>query len=289
MNDNYRYTLKGKCTVVETEEGMYVVKEKPENSNISGLYNYLKSRDFFLFPEILNDSRKDVNVYEHVEDVSMPDAQRAEDLVNIVSNLHSKTLYFKEVSEDKFKELYDNIVSNINFLENYYNTLFDKFFKEKYMSPSHYLFMRNFYKVEGSLVFCRSELDTWYELVKSEKQMRVCVNHGDLSIAHFLKSDRSVLISWEKNRVDTPVLDLVNFYKNDLFKYNFSSIYEKYNDNFPLNKHEKNLFYVLITIPDKVEFNSSEFENTIKVRRMLDKLFKTESLIKPYYSEYKEE
>lgn len=288
ITDNYRYTILGKATIVESDEGKFVLKEKSNDCNIKGLLNYLKSRDFYSFAEVVDDSRREVNVYEYIDDLVMPREQKAEDLVNNVSLLHSKTLYFKEVREDKFKEIYENIESNINYLENHFNNLYSRFFKETYMAPSHYLFMQNYYKIEGALAFCQQELDSWYDLVKSEKKMRVCIVHNDLSIDHFLKSNKDAIISWEKHGVDTPALDLVKFYQNDNLKYDFSSIFEKYNERMPLNEHEKKLFFILVSLPKKIVFDSTEFKNTLNVRNALDYMFKTEELIKPYYSEKKE-
>lgn len=285
---NYRYTVLGKATIVEAENQKFVLKEKKENSNIAGLYNYLKSRNFYSFDDVVDSKRRDVNVFEYIYDVDMPREQKAEDLVENVISLHTKTLYFKEVREDKFKELYENIESNINFLDNHYNTLYNRFFKEVYMAPSHYLFMQNFYKLEGALAFCRQELDIWFDLVKEEKKMRVAIIHNDLTIDHFLKSDKEAIISWEKHAVDSPVLDLVNFYKNDNLKYEFGTIFEKYNENMPLNVHEKKLFFILISLPSRMDFSKTEFENTKNIRKNLDYIFKTEELVKPYYSENKE-
>lgn len=289
ITDNYRYTIIGRATIVDTDDGKFVLKEKSSENNIKGLYNYLKSRDFYSFADVVDDSRREVNVFEYIDDLMMPKEQKAEDLVNNVSLLHSKTLYFKEVREDKFKEIYENIESNINYLESYYNNLYNRFYKEVYMSPSHYLFMQNFYKLEGALAFCKQELDNWYDLVKNEKKMRVSIIHNDLSIDHFLKSNKEAIISWEKHSVDTPSLDLVKFYQNDSLKYDFSSIFEKYNERMPLNEYEKKLFFILISLPKKIVFDKTEFKNTIFVRDALDYMFKTEELVKTYYSKNIEE
>lgn len=287
IDENSKYTIKGKCTIVSDNENLHVLKEKG-SLNIKGLFTYLKSRNFFNFPEIIDDSRGEYNVYEYIRDIDIPPEQKADDLISLVSNLHLKTLYFKEVREDKFKEIYDSILSNINFLEKYYSDMFSRFFKSKYMSPSEYIFMQNYYKLEGALVFCGGELDKWYENVKFEKKMRVSVVHSNLSIDHYLKSDKDAIISWENHKVDTPVLDLVNLYKNDKFKYGFSTVFESYLDRFSLNISEKKLFFILITLPEKLKFNENEFKNSMNARKFFDSLFKTEELIKPYYSENEE-
>ncbi len=283
ITNPYKYTIKGKTTIVDTEDGKYVLKEKKSNKNIKGLYNYLKSRNFSNFPDLIGESRDEMSAYEYIEDCVMPLEQRSTDMVDIVANLHHKTLYTKEVSEDKFKEVYESINSNIRFYTDYFDNLYNTFFKDKYMSPSKYIFMRNFSKISAALTFCDKELDSWYELVKEEKKERVSIVHNNLSVDHFLKSDRDVLISWDNHSVDTPVLDLIKFYQNDYLKISFSSVLEEYLNKFPLLEHEKKLFFVIINIPQKITFDDSEFENCKNIRRKLDYIFKTEELTKPFY------
>lgn len=282
MNDSV-YTIMGKCTLKKTDNEISVLKKK-NSDNIKGLFTYLSSRDFFYFPAIIENNKDDLYSFEYIEDTSMPKEQRAEDLIYIISLLHHKTSYFKEVKEDKFKEIYESIESNIVYYKNYYNNLFNTFFKERYQSPSHYLFMRNYYKLSSALLFCSSELEKWYDLVKYEKKQRISVVHNNLSIDHLLKGEKEVIISWDNHKFDTPVLDLVNFYKNDHLKYDFSSVLEKYFERYPYSDAEKKLFFILISIPPKIEFKSTEFKNTIMVRETLDYIFKTENLTRPYYS-----
>ncbi len=285
----YRHTIKGKVTIIETNQGKYVLKEKKDGINIKGLYSYLKSRGFVSYPEIIDDSRRQINVYEYIEDTEMPAEQKASDLINLVTILHHKTSYFKEVNADKYKEIYENIISNINYYKNYYDNLFEMIFKEKYMSPSKYLFIKNYYKIKEVLDFCEAELENWYDIVKDEKKERVSIVHNNLSIKHFLKADEDKLVSWDNYKIDTPILDIVQFYKNDYLNLEFSQILNYYDSRFPLSKQEKKLMFILISLPDKITFDLKEFENTKNIRRKLDYIFKTESLIKPYYSKNEEE
>ena len=74
----YRYTIKGKSTLIETTSGDYIIKEK--NKDIKDLYNYLKSRGFTNFPKLVDASRKDVNVYEYIEDIKVPKEQKFDNL-----------------------------------------------------------------------------------------------------------------------------------------------------------------------------------------------------------------
>ena len=278
----YRYTIKGKATVLETTSGMFLIKEKQKD--IGKLFDYLIHRHFDNFPNIIDESRKDVNVYEYVEGINLPNDQKCEDLIDLLSLLHTKTSYFKEVSEDKYKEIYENIKGNIAYLKNFFLVKYEMFFPEVYMSPSHYLFMRNFWKVDAALDFAENELDEWYSLVKEENKIRVSVVHNNLELDHFIKSDKDYFISWDNAKIDTPVLDFVNLYKKEYEKCNFEIVLKKYINEFPLLEYEKKLLFILLTLPPTIKESSDEFTNTKQMRKLFDYVFKTENLIRPYYA-----
>lgn len=282
-----KYTIKGKTTILETTSGNFVVKEK--SNDLKELYKYLQSRSFDYFPKLIDSSRKDVNVFEYVSGADMPSEQRAEDLVDLVSLLHNKTSYFKEVSEDKYQEIYENVLGNINHLNEYYNSIYEIYFLEEFLSPDKYLLMRNIYKIFASLGFCESELNNWYDLVKEEKKQRVSIVHNNLETNHFIKGDKDYLISWDNAKVDTPILDLINFYKKEYFNYDFSVLLKSYLTKYSLSEAELKLFFIIISIPPKIELSDDVFENCKNIRYDLDYVFKTEELVRPYYSKQEEE
>ena len=127
----YRYTIKGKCTILETTSGNFVIKKKPKNKDLTSIFNYLKSRGFNNFPESFTNfnSRDDDIVYEYIEDNDVINPNKGEDLINLVALLHSKTSYNKEVREETFKEIYENIDNNIAYLKDYYMKYYDLFIK----------------------------------------------------------------------------------------------------------------------------------------------------------------
>lgn len=222
----YRYTIQGKVLILNTTSGDYVVKEKCEK-NIKEIFAYLKSRNFTNFPTLVDESRVDVNVYEYLEGVTMPNEQKAMDLIVLVANLHNATTFYKTVTDDTFKEIFDMIKSNIVYLQQYYTEFYEKTKKKVYMSPSEYLLMRNIYKVFSALSFCEHELDEWLEMVKGTTKKRVCFIHNRLRLDHFIKSDKEYLISWEESKIDSPVLDLVHFYQNEYFAIQFDAVFKK--------------------------------------------------------------
>lgn len=280
----YRYTIKGKSTILETTCGDFIIK--PKNKDINELYTYLTNRGFINYPKIIDSSRDEVNVFEYVEDIKLPKEQKCDDLIEIIASLHNKTSYFKEVSEDRFKSIYEDVLSNINYLSNYYNTLYEIGFNEVYASPSNYIFMRNYYKLNSALEYAKSELENWYSLVTSETKIRVCLIHNNLELNHLLNDK---LISWDNYMIDTPVIDIVKLYKKEWKNINFSEILERYMYKFPLLEYEKKLLFILISMPPEIKKSDNEFEKCKVVSEVMDYVFKTEELIRPYNAEHEEE
>lgn len=279
----YRYTIQGKVLILNTTSGDFVVKEKQEK-DIKELFSYLQSRNFSHFPRLIDESRNDVNVYQYVEGVSMPLEQKAMDLIDVVSELHNKTTYYKNVTEDDFKEIYDAIKSNILYLQQYYNDLYENIKKEQYMAPSSYSLIRNISKIFSALEFVTQELDKWFQMVKEQSKKRISFIHNHLSLDHFIKSDQEYLISWENYRKDSPILDLVQFYQNEYFTINFEVIFARYLEKVKLTEDEKKLFFILISLPKKIEISEDVFTTCQNVREAMDYLYLTEELVRPYYA-----
>jgi len=280
----YRYTIKGKCTILETTSGNFVVKKKPKNKDLYSIFNYLKSRNFDYFPEMYSDNRDDNYVFEYVEDNETINPQKSEDLINLVALLHSKTSFTKEVSEEVYKEIYEDIKNNILYLRDYYLKYYNLFLKEIYMSPSKYEFVRNYSKIMAALNFSESELDVWYDMVKEKKNERISLIHNNLSLEHYIRGDKEYLISWDKSKFDTPILDLVSLYQNNFWDLEFSSLYKKYLGIAGLQEHEQKLFFVIISLVPEIKFQDNEFECCKQMRKKLDYIFKTEEFLKTYYS-----
>ncbi|MDE6285177.1 MAG: hypothetical protein K2M17_05470, partial [Bacilli bacterium] len=112
---------------------------------------------------------------------------------------------------------------------------------------------------------------------------------NNLELDHFIKADRDYLISWDNYKIDTPVLDLANFYKKEYLKIPFEEVIARYMQSYPLLEHEKKLLFILIALPPEIPQVSSEFLRCKEIRRVLDYIFKTEDLIRPYYASEEEQ
>lgn len=279
-----KITWKNKALVLESTSGNFVVKEKRED--IRKLYDYLNSRSFTYFPPLIDDTREDINVFSYVKESYAPKEQKALDLIKMIALLHQKTTYYKDVTSDEYKKIYDELKEQIVYIRYYYENLYQDFFEKIYPSPSEYFLLTNISKILASLNYSEGSLEKWYDIVKGKTKYRVCQIHNNLSLDHVREN---CLISWEHARKDTPILDLIKFYKKSYFELNFEPLLNTYLKLNPLAKEEEDLLFLTLAIPPKVEFSYEEFESVKNIRKTLDYIYKTENLIRPYNTIKKEQ
>lgn len=269
-----KYTIKGKATIVDTNKGHFVLKENKGNK----VYKYLLSRNFIYFPKII-DMDDNFILFEYLEDINYDLSQKAFDIMHVIALLHSKTTYYKEIDYDEYKNIYEKYKEKINYINNYYLDIINMIESNVYMSPSEYLIARNISKIFSCIYYCNNEIDNWYEKIKDKKRKRVVTLHNNLKIDNLIKNKNIYLISWDKSNIDIPIYDLVKFYNQYALDFDFLTLFEEYERIFPLLEEEKILMNVLISIPDKINFNDNEYVKVKKVRKLLDKIYKTEKLL----------
>ena len=149
MNNNLREILTKynipikKITILSNAkiiDDKLVVKERKKD-DIERTYSYLKSRSFDYFPEPVALDKK-YELYPYIKNSYEPKEQKAMDLIYLLSLLHSKTTFYREVDIDHNKEIYETTINNLDYLNNYYTNLITSIEKEVYMSPSSYLIAR---------------------------------------------------------------------------------------------------------------------------------------------------
>jgi len=282
------YRKNGSTVIVDSKRGKFVLKPKKENLD-ENIYKYLESRNFNYYPQRINDEEDDYQISEYIEEIDTPEEQKIMDMIDLVSLLHYKTTHYKEVDEDDYKKIYEEIMNNVKYLHSYYIDMISIIETKVYMSPSEYLLARNISKVFAAIEFSRGELEKWYDLVKEKRKQRLVVLHNNLEINHFIRNNNSYLISWDKSKIDIPIFDLYKLYKKHALDFEFDIILKTYEKNYPLLEEERKLLFILITLPDKIEFNDSEYEMCKKISKQIDIIYKTEMLLSPYYSAKKED
>ncbi|MBR4230916.1 MAG: hypothetical protein IKR74_02005 [Bacilli bacterium] len=283
----YRFSINQGTTIIDSSSGKFIIKQKTQD--LATLFNYLDSKGFYNHPVIDFDYKNESYVTKFVEEDFIIKEQKEIEFAKIVASLHNKTVFFKETSTDNYKEIYEIVQENINYMQVFYEGLFLNNLKKEFQSPSEYLFNRNYYKIKSALAFAKDKLDSWYENVNKEN-MRVSIIHNNLSLNHFIYNvNESIITSWDKYRIDSPIIDIINYYKTDFDSSNFKSFLKEYFRCFDLLESEKDLLFIILALPIPLKIdNTSEFEKTRIVKNVINYIYKTESIIRPYYSENKE-
>ena len=274
----YKIDRNNSVYILNTMDGNYVIKLNPK-IDYKKLYKYLDSRSFNYVPRLLPDSKDDMVVMEYVEDTMIDKNQKILDLINLVSLLHSKTFYYKEISSSKYDSLYNDLKNNILFIDNYYDSLFMEYINREISSPSEYLYLRNYSLIYNACKYCLDMVESWYLKVQNCNKQRVVLVHNNLKLEHMIKNSDEYLISWDQYTFDSPVLDLVNLYKNEWENVNFTGVIDTYNSNFDLLDEEKILFNILISLPYKVDLDKSEYERCKEFRKLINYLSKSSSIV----------
>ena len=280
-----KITIKNNVRIIDSGSKKFVIKKR--DNNLNNLYQYLKSRSFNYFPEILYQTEH-YDIYEYINNIEIPSYEKASDIIKLVTLLHSKTTFYKEIDDDTYKELYENITNRIEYLYHYYDDIAEIIEKEEYMSPSNYYFIRNISKVFARLEYSKYHIEKWYSIIEEKKRIRIVNIHNNLSLDHYLLSERPYLISWNKSKKDLPIYDILKLYKKYYKELDFCELLRNYESHYPLLPEERILFFVLISIPEKIEFHDREYNLCKKVQNFYDYLLTTDKLIKDYMPKEKE-
>ncbi len=280
------YQYKGNTRILDTKRGKVVIKEKKRDKN--EIYNYLLSRGFNHFLLSSKDC-DDFEIYPYVREINMSDDAKAMDLVIMLSLLHVKTTFYKERDLDDIKRIYEEVLENVDYLDKYYRELQDVIESRVFMSPTEYLLIRNISKAYGALKFARENIEVWYNEVLKQNSSRYVMLHNNVSLDHFLVGkDGSNFISWDKAGFGFVIYDFLNFYKNEYLRFDMSKLYDVYQSRYRFTRTEELLFFVLISIPERLVIDNS-FNGCVKVYEWVEYINKSSELISKENIKYQKE
>ena len=274
-----KITIKNNTRIIDDK----IVLKKKKNNDLNNVYKYLKSRSFDYFPEPITIDNL-YEVYPFLEDTYEPSEQKATDIMHLLGLLHSKTTFYREIDIDKNKEIYENISDELEYLNNFYNDLITMIEKEVYMSPSGYLIARNINIIFSSIYYAKHNLEEWYKKIDNNKNERVVNIHNNISLDHYIKNEKPYLISWNNSKIDSPIYDLLSFYKNHYLDFDFDDLFHFYESSYPLKEEERFLLFTYMAMPSEIKSVNDELEMCIKINKMIEYLYKTSNLIMNYHS-----
>ena len=249
----------------------YVVKE---NKN-KDIYHYLDDRSFKYYPKIVNKVDDDYLITEYIKEEDTTDRTKIEDMIDLTALLHNKTTFYKKVAVADKKEIYEDTMKKINDIFKYYDSYMVDIESKEIYSPSEYLLAVNISIIFSSLYKAKERLDSWYENIKDKDKVRYVINHNNLDVSHFIKSDNKYLTSWDKASIGLPIYDLYNLFTKKMYDYDL--ILDSYTSSYPLLDYEKELLLIFLLIPHKIE-KEDEYDKVVEIVNIVDKLVKFNDL-----------
>ena len=269
-------------------KGVYVINNKyviKLNTNNYDIYRYLISKDFLYFPKNLNNLNDNYDMSLYVDNIEVNDNELINDYVKIISILHSKTSYKREIDLDEIKEKYENLNNKILSLKNYYQELNNKIDHEIFFSPSEYLLIRNISLIYSILDNSVVLLDKLYKRIKNEKSFRVSLLHNNVSLKHLITGDNKYLISWDKSYFDSPIYEIELIYRKYYKIIDLNNLIEIYELNNRLTMEERGLLLVNLSIPNRIELTNSTYSDTKIINKEINYLKKVYELLIKYENE----
>ena len=274
------YLKKGRSLIIYTKDKKYVLKNKDNDLEI---FSYLKNRSFKNYPELLiNDDN--FELFEYIDEIKIPDEQKFEELIKTVAHLHHKTTYYEKIDTSYNKKIYEDLKNNIAYLKSYYMDIIALIETKEFMSPSEYLFARNYTIITNCLDYANNEIDEWYKSVKDNNTTRIVILHNNLNLNNFISNK---LISWRKAKFGSPIFDLLTLFRIYGNKYNFKENLKLYELICPLKNEEVRLLNVFMIMPPKLEFKGREYDMCEILRDKISLLYVASTILPNQFEDSK--
>lgn len=267
---------KSKSQIVISDTNKYVKKIK--QSNKKDLFNYLNNKGFKNYLPITEETNE-YEIYRYIVEEEYPKEDKAIEIVNTLSMLHTLTTTYQEINQNKIKELYEQTLNNLSELKTYYLELQDHIEIKEFFSPAEHLLMNNISNIYKAINYSNYKLEEWYQLMKIKKSQRYVQLHNNISLEHALKEDILYFINWDTSKKDLAIYDFINFYKNEFQNLEMNSLFKIYQSKFMYTDDEQLLFESLISIPPKILFSKNNYIDTLKVRQIIDYVVKTNEFL----------
>ena len=219
---------------------------------------------------------------------------RYEQMFKQLSILHHKTVDTQNIDEEEISQYTEGFQKQIEFVKENLEDELARCESKIYMSPSELFFCTTYFKTKQAIEFSEKKLDEWDSWAKEVKESRSVMNHGDLSLGHYVvdQTGRGYFINFEKSKTASPVNDLLQVSQELLqglplhneTKWNWML---NYFSNFEWSKGERILYMIHMSNPmDWLDFrveasrsNFSEIEKVGKMQQIYWKMLNTEYII----------
>ena len=272
--DIKKYSFFNNVKYIETDIGNFIIK-KSDNDKV---FIDLERNDFDNYIDYKYQV-DDYKLYPYIDDFDIDENERGLDVVYLMSKLHNKTSYYKEINLYEIKKIYEQKKLKVHDLNEYYDYLRFSLEEKQFLSPTEIYLLKNISIIFISLDLVDKYLEEWYKIMQSKKRIRQSLIHNKLNLSHVIENNKPYFISWEQAKYDLPIYDFVNFYKSEFDKLDFIDLLNIYKNNINISKDELLMLYIEILLPEKIMLDNSEIKNIYDLTKQNVYLNKTYYLI----------
>jgi len=248
----------------------YLWKEK--DSSKKELFSYFESIGYPYYLPQLNDYNDAYELYDYFEDEIENSSLKGKRLIEVLSFLHSKSMYYEDINENTLQNIYEKIKKKIQDTQKYYEDLHNYIEQFSFPRVDYYLFINHASLFYRALFMAQNLLEEWYQS-KPKKIHKSYVIHRT-SLSNFCLHKPYYFIDYHECFYDYMIYDFVSFYQSDCLHVDMKSLFEQYDSSISLDYEEKRLLFCLLCIPKILNFSCSTYFNTVKITEEIETLNK---------------
>lgn len=281
---NYGFHVIGKIKLsshvfkLKCQEGCYVAKITAQKS-LQNMYDSIETLNLSCFVHIIaNIHHEYLTLYNQQYLYLMPFIENSSTHLKemkiqfyfeTLAYLHGHSFYDMKVNQQYFHTLEKDISKVIQDRIYYYEKMMEKYENEIYRSPSQWLLVMNYYRINEALSSASQYLLQYMNCTKECRTVRICMTYKNFDYQHISLKSRC-LISLDYLEMDLPIYDIFDMYQKipDIL-FDLDCLSQSYLKKFELKEEEKLLLCCLMNIVPVIQMEHNEIDNIIKLSRLL--------------------
>ena len=261
-----------------SNNNVYLLKQS--DCNLKKLFRYFKKISYPYYLKNINSDDDSYELYIYYEDNEKDLLSKGKEIINAISYLQLKSIFYEELLEKEFNNLYENILHDIDYQMKYYLDLHDYIESFSFPRVDYYYLLLNISNIYKILQKSRYYLDLWHQ--KKIFKIRKCYSIHNVSFANFCFSKSSYFLDFTDCFKDFIFSDFISFYKKEVLSVDMIYLFDYYQKNIFLSEEEFVLLKAFICIPKKLVFTKNIYDNTVSIYYLLEYIENTNSFLEKY-------
>lgn len=174
-----------------------------------------------------------------------------------IGKIHAQTKQPQSVDQEQMINQFRDYKKFCSHMQQKVLTYVKQFENHQYMSPLELQVCTHYRDIELVLRKMSEHIDQFIDEQTEPPQWNYSLCHGNLRLSHLLEADQMYMINWEKASQEFAVMDLVQFFKNEVTTYDtpVESMIDSFKVYMKENKlNHSELFLLIIHLLDPTNY-----------------------------------